>query len=45
MSEKCICDIMVNRNNLGEKLSICLQLSVVDETKTDMEYKCFKSED
>lgn len=41
MSEKCSCDILVSKNNSSENNSVCQQLSVVDEAKTDMEYKCF----
>jgi len=38
------CDIKMNEKNVNSKFSICSQLLVVDETKTDMEYNCFKCE-
>lgn len=39
-----ICNIK-NEYDSSNKMSTCLQLSVVDETKTDMEYNCFECED
>jgi len=35
------CEINWNEKDLKNKFSICSQLSIVDETKTDMEYNCF----
>lgn len=37
-----ICDINMDESDLNNSFSICEQLSVVDEAKTDMEYNCFK---
>jgi len=37
-----ICDIKINEKDFNYNSSICSQLSVVDEAKTDMEYNCFK---
>jgi hypothetical protein len=40
-----ICDINRNEYNSKSEFSTCSQLSVVDETKTDMEYNCFNCSD
>jgi hypothetical protein len=40
MSEKCSCDIAVNGDNQNESNFVCRQLYVVDEAKTDMEFRC-----
>jgi len=36
-----ICDSSKKGYDSSDRISICSQLSVVDETKTDMEYNCF----
>ncbi len=36
------CDIKNKEYDSNCKFSTCSQLSVVDDTKTDMEYNCFK---
>jgi hypothetical protein len=37
-----ICDIKKDETAMNNKFSACSQLSIVDETKTDMEYNCSK---
>lgn len=39
MREKNNCEVKANVKGSGD--SICSKLSVVDDTKTDMEYNCF----
>lgn len=43
MYNKSVCDIRAN--NLEKDYSVCIQLSFVDETKTDEEYNCSKCKD